>query len=153
MFDAGLVEETQVLLQKYGRAAGPLGSLGYGQAVQLLQGDLTREQAVQAAQQALAVAQAQAAQAEAAAQNTLATAQGQASVATAQAQQSLQAIQDTAAQQEAIIQGEIAVTQAEAQTQYAGSGLVVNLYGLNPSDAQANATELGWLLRTQLPSL
>jgi tRNA dimethylallyltransferase len=46
------VEETQVLLQKYGRAAGPLGSLGYGQAVQLLQGDLTREQAVQQAQQA-----------------------------------------------------------------------------------------------------
>ncbi len=52
MFDAGVVEETHVLLKKYGRVAGPLGSLGYRQAVQFLQGDLTREQAVQAAQQA-----------------------------------------------------------------------------------------------------
>ena len=52
MFDAGLIEEAQVLLQKYGRAAGPLGSHGYKQAVQFLHGDLTREQAVRAAQQA-----------------------------------------------------------------------------------------------------
>jgi tRNA dimethylallyltransferase len=41
-----------VLLQKYGAAARSLGSLGYKQAVQLLRGELTREQAVQAAQQA-----------------------------------------------------------------------------------------------------
>jgi tRNA dimethylallyltransferase len=52
MFDAGLVEETQRLLEKYGEAAGPLSSLGYKQAVQLLRGELTREQALQAAQQA-----------------------------------------------------------------------------------------------------
>jgi tRNA dimethylallyltransferase len=52
MFEAGLVEETQRLLEKYGAAAGPLASLGYKQAVQLLRGELTREQAVQAAQQA-----------------------------------------------------------------------------------------------------
>jgi tRNA dimethylallyltransferase len=52
MFEAGLVEETQSLLGKYGDAAGPLSSLGYKQAVQFLRGELTREQALQAAQQA-----------------------------------------------------------------------------------------------------
>lgn len=52
MFENGLIEETQRLLQKYGTAAGPLASLGYRQAVQLLRGELTREQALQAAQQA-----------------------------------------------------------------------------------------------------
>jgi len=52
MFEAGLIEETAQLLQKYGAAAGPLGSLGYKQAVQLLGGGISREQALQAAQQA-----------------------------------------------------------------------------------------------------
>ena len=52
MFEAGLVEETRTLLEKYGDAAGPLASLGYEQAVQLLRKELTREQALQAAQQA-----------------------------------------------------------------------------------------------------
>ncbi len=52
MFEAGLVEETQRLLEKYGNAVGPLSSLGYKQAVQFLRGELTREQALQAAQQA-----------------------------------------------------------------------------------------------------
>ena len=52
MFEVGLVEETERLLQKYGATARPLASLGYKQAVQLLRGELTHEQAVQAAQQA-----------------------------------------------------------------------------------------------------
>ena len=52
MFESGLVEEAGHLLQKYGVAARPLASLGYKQAVQSLRGELTREQAVQAAQQA-----------------------------------------------------------------------------------------------------
>ena len=52
MFEAGLVEETQRLLEKYGNTAGPLLSLGYKQAVQFLRGELTRQQALQAAQQA-----------------------------------------------------------------------------------------------------
>jgi len=52
MFDNGLVEETERLLQKYGATARPLASLGYKQAVQLLRGELTREQAVQATEQA-----------------------------------------------------------------------------------------------------
>jgi tRNA dimethylallyltransferase len=52
MFEAGLVEETQRLLEKYGEKAGPLSSLGYKQAMQLLHGELTHGQALQAAQQA-----------------------------------------------------------------------------------------------------
>jgi tRNA dimethylallyltransferase len=52
MFEAGLIDETRRLLEKYGDAAGPLSSLGYKQAVQVLRGELTREQALQAAQQA-----------------------------------------------------------------------------------------------------
>jgi tRNA dimethylallyltransferase len=52
MFEGGLIEETQCLSERYGVAAGPLSSLGYRQAMQCLRGDLTREQALQAAQQA-----------------------------------------------------------------------------------------------------
>jgi tRNA dimethylallyltransferase len=51
MFEGGLVEETQRILQKYGHSAGPLSSLGYSQAMQFLCGELTHEQALQAAQQ------------------------------------------------------------------------------------------------------
>jgi tRNA dimethylallyltransferase len=52
MFDNGLVEETKRLIEKYGDTGGPLSSLGYKQAVQFLEGKLTREQALHAAQQA-----------------------------------------------------------------------------------------------------
>jgi tRNA dimethylallyltransferase len=52
MFDAGLIEETRRLLEAYGNAAWPLSPLGYKQAAQHLRGEVTREQAVLAAQQA-----------------------------------------------------------------------------------------------------
>jgi tRNA dimethylallyltransferase len=52
MFEAGLVEETQNLLQKYGGTARPLGSIGYKQIVQLIKGELDREAAIRAVQQA-----------------------------------------------------------------------------------------------------
>jgi tRNA dimethylallyltransferase len=52
MFDAGLVEETQRLVDKYGDAVGPLSALGYKQALQFLRSELTHEQALQAAKQA-----------------------------------------------------------------------------------------------------
>jgi len=52
MFEAGLVEETQRLREKYGIGAAPLSSLGYKQAMQFLNGEIPREQAQQAAQQA-----------------------------------------------------------------------------------------------------
>jgi tRNA dimethylallyltransferase len=52
MFESGLVPETKALLEKYGERARPLISLGYKQAVQHLNGELSREQAIAAAQQA-----------------------------------------------------------------------------------------------------
>jgi tRNA dimethylallyltransferase len=52
MFEAGLVEETRTLLEKYGERAWPLSALGYRQAGQLLRGELSREAAIAAAQQA-----------------------------------------------------------------------------------------------------
>jgi len=52
MFDTGLVEETERLLGKYGADLRTLGALGYKQAVQLVRGEVTREEAVQMAQQA-----------------------------------------------------------------------------------------------------
>jgi len=52
MFEHGLIQESETLLQKYGGAARPLTSLGYRQAVEFLHGDLSREQALEAAQQA-----------------------------------------------------------------------------------------------------
>ena len=52
MFRNGLIEETAALLEKYGDSAIPLAALGYKQAVQFLRGELTRQQAIEAAQQA-----------------------------------------------------------------------------------------------------
>lgn len=51
MFEQGLVEETRGLLEKYGRIGGPLDSLGYRQAVELIDGKVMREEAIAAAQQ------------------------------------------------------------------------------------------------------
>lgn len=52
MFEAGLVEETRHLREKYGDAARPLETIGYKQVVQLLRGELDRRQAIAAVQQA-----------------------------------------------------------------------------------------------------
>jgi tRNA dimethylallyltransferase len=52
MFANGLIEEASNLLNKYGDKAGPLGSLGYKQAVQFLHGEISYAQAQQTAQQA-----------------------------------------------------------------------------------------------------
>jgi len=51
MFEQGLIEETQRLLQRYPQGARPLESLGYKQATQYLRGELTLEQATALAQQ------------------------------------------------------------------------------------------------------
>jgi tRNA dimethylallyltransferase len=52
MFESGLVEETTRLYNTYGDTARSLTSLGYKQAMQLLRGELTRDAAIAAAQQA-----------------------------------------------------------------------------------------------------
>jgi len=51
MFDRGLVEETERLVERYGFECRPLTSLGYAEAVSVLRGECTREQAVARAQQ------------------------------------------------------------------------------------------------------
>jgi tRNA dimethylallyltransferase len=51
MQQAGLIEETRRLIDKYGRSARPLGSLGYKQAAEFLRGELTEDQALQMMQQ------------------------------------------------------------------------------------------------------
>lgn len=52
MFAEGLMEETTRLIEKYGAAARPLGSLGYKQAAEFLRGEVSRERAIESAQQA-----------------------------------------------------------------------------------------------------
>jgi tRNA dimethylallyltransferase len=52
MFEAGLIEETRNLREKYGDAARPLETIGYKQVVQLLRGELDVKQAIAAVQQA-----------------------------------------------------------------------------------------------------
>jgi tRNA dimethylallyltransferase len=51
MFDRGLIEETERLIARYGPNCRPLTSLGYAEAVAVLENELTREQAVAQAQQ------------------------------------------------------------------------------------------------------
>ena len=51
MFASGLVEETIQLVESYGFDCRPLTSLGYAQAVGVLRGDLTRDEAVAACAQ------------------------------------------------------------------------------------------------------
>src|SRR6266478_6625061 len=52
MFDQGLVEETEALFKKYGEAAPSIKSIGYKQVVQLLKGEISRDAAIGAIQQA-----------------------------------------------------------------------------------------------------
>ena len=52
MFADGLIDETKTLLAKYGEQSRPLTSLGYKQAMQFLRGEMDRDLALSAAQQA-----------------------------------------------------------------------------------------------------
>jgi tRNA dimethylallyltransferase len=52
MFEVGLVEETARLMEKFGPSTRGLASLGYRQAARFLRGEITRDEALQAAQQA-----------------------------------------------------------------------------------------------------
>ena len=51
MFSGGLLEETRILMERYGSSLWPLNSLGYKQAMQHLREETSFEQAVLAAQQ------------------------------------------------------------------------------------------------------
>lgn len=52
MFDAGVINETRQLVEKYGEAAGPLSSIGYKQVVKHLKGELDLPATISAVQQA-----------------------------------------------------------------------------------------------------
>lgn len=52
MFDCGLIEETQDMLNKYGDSAAPFGALGYRQALQVIRGEIDSGGAISAVQQA-----------------------------------------------------------------------------------------------------
>jgi tRNA dimethylallyltransferase len=51
MFGEGLIEETRAAQERFGNAGRALGSLGYAQAAALLRGEMTRAEAIAAAQQ------------------------------------------------------------------------------------------------------
>jgi tRNA dimethylallyltransferase len=51
MFERGLIEETERLVELYGYECRPLTSLGYAEAVGILRGETTREEAIRHAQQ------------------------------------------------------------------------------------------------------
>ena len=51
MFERGLIEETERLVERYGFECRPLTSLGYAEAVAVLRGECSREEAVLRAQQ------------------------------------------------------------------------------------------------------
>ena len=51
MFDRGLVEETTQLVETYGFDCRPLTSLGYAQAIAVLRGEMTRDEAIADARQ------------------------------------------------------------------------------------------------------
>ncbi|HXC95824.1 MAG TPA: tRNA (adenosine(37)-N6)-dimethylallyltransferase MiaA [Edaphobacter sp.] len=51
MFDRGLIEETERLIERYGPDCRPFTSLGYAEAAAVLRNELTREQAESEAQQ------------------------------------------------------------------------------------------------------
>jgi len=113
--------------------------------------EVEANRAIQGAQANVAVATGEAKTAISNAQQALAQAEGSAKVAIENAELGLRSIEDTAKVAEAKLEGEVAITRERSQVQYAGSGLVVNQYGMNPSDAAGNAAELGWLLRTMTP--
>jgi len=125
-----------------------------------MQAAATTYQAVQDQAQAAIAASTQkyqgvqdaASQAIANANSNLAQVTGKANEAIAQAQQGLQGVTDQANQTLASDQASIDVMRETASTQYAGSGLEVNIYGLPTTDAQAIASELSWVLRTHVPT-
>ncbi len=128
-------------------------SLSESQAA-LARSEAQANAAEQSAAGQLALAQGQASQAMAEAQRSLVEAEGQAKNTVAKAEQSLAAIEDTAKVAEAGLEGQVAITRAEAQTQYAGSGLVIEEMNISGTNAGAIeiANEMGWQLRTLLPA-
>lgn len=103
-----------------------------------------------AAQQASTVAQNAANLLIGNAQQSLAQITGQGNLAIASAQQTLTGAQNTAAIAEAQINAQQSVTAAAAQTQYAGTGTTVNIFGIPADNAAEIGSQVSWVARTQL---
>ena len=65
-----------------------------------------------------------------------------------QAQAQLAKITSSSDVQEATLKALYDVTSAMAAVEFAGSGLIVNQYGLDHGNAQANVSALSWAKRT-----
>jgi Phage tail lysozyme/Phage-related minor tail protein len=86
------------------------------------------------------------------AQSALSNATASAQVQLAAANAALTTVQDQANVAEANQQAIVAKEQAMANTQYAGSGVNIYVTGINPTDAAAVASEIGWVARTAIPT-
>jgi hypothetical protein len=84
------------------------------------------------------------------AKQQVAIVQGEGQVAIDNAQATLQGVQDSAAVAEANADSAAAIARAQANTQFAGTGTVVNIYGVPVSDAGAIGDAVSWVARTSL---
>jgi dsDNA-binding SOS-regulon protein len=110
----------------------------------------TSLQAAQA-ESGLKLAQSQEAKAEAIAAKAYAQAQDKANKDNANAQKLLTTIQNAAKVNEAKQNALIAIEQARANTEFAGSGVHIEITGINPTDANAVASATSWAMRTKVP--
>jgi hypothetical protein len=98
----------------------------------------------------LSGAQAQQGQALAIADRASTIAQDAANTANANAQKLLASIKDNAQRAEAKANALISIEQARANTEFAGSGVHIEITGINPTDAQAVASAVSWHMRTKV---
>jgi hypothetical protein len=98
----------------------------------------------------LSGSQAQQAQALAIADRASTIAQDAANTANANAQKLLAGIKNNAQRAEAKANALISIEQARANTEFAGSGVHIEITGINPTDAQAVASAVSWHMRTKV---
>ena len=104
-----------------------------------------------AAQSGLKVAQAQESKAEAIAAKAYTQQQDIANRHNALAQQTLTAIQNQGKIAEQKATDLVSIEQAKANTQFAGSGVHIEITGINPTDSNAVASATSWAMRTKVP--
>jgi len=99
----------------------------------------------------LKVAQAQESKAEAIAAKAYTQQQDIANRHNALAQQTLTAIQNQGKIAEQKATNLVNIEQAKANTQFAGSGVHIEITGVNPTDSNAIASATSWAMRTKVP--
>jgi TP901 family phage tail tape measure protein len=130
-----------------------MGARGIDAASSALSGvEAQANSAIQAATAALEGAKGEAAIAIAEANRAVAAAEAAGAKTLGAAEEGLQKVKGEAERGEATAEAEIDKTKAEASTQFAGSGTVINIEGVNPTDAQAIASEVNWAMLTRVPA-